>query len=380
MPKIVFVMPRCAHDHVRAVHKQARSLYEAGHEVVLVARNPAVVNYLGMEVVPADAPHESVMRPVLNLVSLYRQITRLFADVYIVNNPDTILLALLLRLSGRAVIYDTYEDFSRRPEIRELGPFWLRRTFAIAITACEKILARSTVCVLVTQPGQRTSLGGKTLYLPNAPLTTGPIVDQIDTLNRSTGRDTPSLVYIGSYAPTRGILRILNMIERLNHVRPCVLVLAGFSKDRVLVERMRAHSGWKYVEDHGHLSHAEALAVVRDCDVGLAVLDRVADYPTSSITKLYEYMQFGVPFIASDFPAWKIPERYGEAGVYVDPDDEEALDAAALSLINDASLRRDLGQSGKAYIYDEFNWENIAPEFVSLVEQAAKPDSRATHV
>ena len=104
--KIVFVMPRCRHDHVRGVHKQAWSLSRAGYDVVLVVHDPAADEYLGMKVVGADAPFESLLRPLLNLPALLHQARNLKGDLYVLRNPDTIPLAIALRLFGHKVIYD----------------------------------------------------------------------------------------------------------------------------------------------------------------------------------------------------------------------------------------------------------------------------------
>ncbi len=81
--RIVFVMPRCRHDHIRAVHKQAYSLRCAGYEVVLVVKEQIVDEYLGMRVVAARAKFESIIRPILNLPSLSRQVRELQGDVYV---------------------------------------------------------------------------------------------------------------------------------------------------------------------------------------------------------------------------------------------------------------------------------------------------------
>jgi len=77
---VVFVIPRCRHDNVRAVHKQARSLQQAGYELVLVVKESEVDEYLGKKVVRAVAPFVSVLRPILNFPALLRQLLKLRAS------------------------------------------------------------------------------------------------------------------------------------------------------------------------------------------------------------------------------------------------------------------------------------------------------------
>jgi len=79
------------------VHKQAWTLHREGYEVLLVVRQSELASYLGMQVITARARFRSVFRPILNLPGLFLQVWRLQGDVYILRNPDTIPLALLLR-------------------------------------------------------------------------------------------------------------------------------------------------------------------------------------------------------------------------------------------------------------------------------------------
>jgi glycosyltransferase involved in cell wall biosynthesis len=160
---------------------------------------------------------------------------------------------------------------------------------------------------------------------------------------------------------------MLDLIVRLNQHQLCVLDLLGKFEPEDLKVRAENHSGWQFVEYYGEVSHAAALARIKDADIGLAILDRVADFPTSSITKLFEYMQFGVPFVASDFPAWKVSTALGSPGLYVDPKSFDDVVAEGLRLTSDRLLRARMGQAGKYYVATEFNWERISEPFLQLV-------------
>lgn len=360
-------MPRCRHDNVRAVHKQARTVMQAGHEIVLVVKDADVDQYLGMRVIAAHAPFDSVLRPIMNLPVMLAQILKLQGDIYVLRNPDTIPLALLLGLLGRRVVYDTDEDFSKRPLIRDDLPKWSRPVVAWLITILERLLARTTDRVIVTQAQLPRKLGGRTLLQPNAPLTRGPVVKAAHAANISTQHDELSLIYVGGISQRRGIFSMLEMVERMNRHLACRLELLGWFQSEQLQAQATRHHGWRFVNFHGGVSHAEALAHIMRSDIGLAILEPVADYPTSSITKLFEYMQFGVPFIASDFPAWRVSTVLGPPGLYVNPNSADDLLAAGLRLASDRALCEQMGDAGKHYIASEFNWERTSQSFLQLV-------------
>ena len=369
--RVVFVMPRCRHDHVRAVHKQARSLHEAGHDVILVVKSSPVQHYLGMRVVPARAPFGSLLRPLLNLPALYCQVRRLDADVYIVRNPDTIPLALFLRLTGHNVIYDTHEDFSKRPLIHPWLPGWSRPLFARLITGFEKLLARVSGAVIVTQLQQVEGLGGRVVLQPNAPLLSGPIVQPVYESGLENVARKLSFVYVGEITRYRGIFSMLDMIYAVNSETDAQLDIVGWVTSPELLAQMEKHPGWRYVVFHGSLSHSETLQRIKESDIGLALLKPVADYPTTSVTKLFEYMQFGKPFLASNFNAWRVSTARGPAGLYVNPDAACDIAASAVRLARDATLRRKLGEAGRHFVESGFNWEQVSKPFVDLVARYA---------
>lgn len=368
-------MPRCRYDHVRAVHKQACSLSRAGHEVVLVTKNCGVNEYLGMRVVAAAGSSESLFRPVLNLPALYRQVRDLRGDICVLRNPDTIPLALLLRLFGHKVIYDTHEDFSKRPLIHPSLPRWTRGAAAWLITQLERLLARVTSGVIVTQSQQLEGLGGRAMLQPNAPLTAGPIVQPAIAASPTAGDAGLSFIYVGEITRYRGVFAMFDMIETVNRKLDARLELVGWVLSDQLREQMKQHPGWRFVNFHGAMSHADTLRQIRLSDVGVVVLKPVVDYPTTSVTKLYEYMQFGKPFIASDFAAWRIRAALGPAGLYVNPDSVNEISAAAIELATDPALRNRMGNAGKHYIETEFNWERTVKPFIDLVESQVTPRS-----
>lgn len=373
--RIVFVMPRCRHDDIRSVHKQAWSLSTAGYEVVLVVKEGLVDEYLGMRVVEAMAPFRTVFRPLLNLPALFRQVRELTGDVHVLRNPDTIPLAFALILTGHKVVYDTAEDFSRRPLIHPSLPNWARRSVARMITTLERILARVASGVVVTQVQQLATLGGCTMLLQNAPLTTGPIVDAARTTVVGKEKETLVFIYVGAITRKRGVLTMLSLIEQMNRECACRLDLVGWIFSPQLEREVRQHPAWRYVAFHGEATHAETLMHIQRSDIGLAILDRVADYPTSSITKIFEYMQFGLPIIASDFPAWRVSSSRGPPGYYVDPASLDDLVDAGRRLASDRALRERMGEVGRRHVEQDFNWELVSKPFNDLVASLVRRDA-----
>ncbi len=80
-----------------------------------------------------------------------------------------------------------------------------------------------------------------------------------------------------------------------------------------------------------------------------------------------EAMQCGTPVISSNVSS--LPEVVGEAGLLVNPQDEEAIAQAMLKLYRSTELRADLSQKGinRAAL---FSWQRCAQQTVNLYRQA----------
>jgi glycosyltransferase involved in cell wall biosynthesis len=365
----VVIMPRCRHDDVRVSHKFAWTLRQHGWKVTLLVAEAPEPSYLGMRVLKARAPFGTMIRPILNLPTLLRQALQLRADLYLACNPDTLAIGIALAALRRRVIYDSAEDFSRRPHIHSAVPGPLAAIVARTLEGGERLLGRLAVASCVTQE-QIRSRRARCLLLENAPLTDGPIVSEADRIFRTINRPECDLclVYAGLVTELRGLWRMLDLVDRLNRHRRTRLVLLGRFCPSELIGVAERHPAWRFVDYLGQVSHATSLAWIRSADLGLALLDPVADYPTSSITKLYEYMQYGTPFIASDFPAWRASIDDVCAGLFVDPADLDAMAAKVLALVKDPARLANMRQTGEEYIREHFNWRNVSRPFLELVE------------
>ncbi|AIE74134.1 MULTISPECIES: glycosyltransferase family 1 protein [unclassified Synechocystis] len=79
-----------------------------------------------------------------------------------------------------------------------------------------------------------------------------------------------------------------------------------------------------------------------------------------------EAMQCGTPVITSNTSS--LPEVVGDAGIMIDPNDQDQLSQAMLNLINSSTLRYELSQKGLIRA-KQFNWEKCAAQTVEIYHQ-----------
>lgn len=81
-----------------------------------------------------------------------------------------------------------------------------------------------------------------------------------------------------------------------------------------------------------------------------------------------EAMQCGTPVITSNTSSF--PEVVGDAGIMINPTDEDALCQAILTIIQDSQLRKTLSEKGRERA-KQFSWAKCAEETVKVYQIAA---------
>lgn len=305
----------------------------------------------------------------LKLPLLIWQVLRFRADIYHLHNPDTLPVALCLRLLGRKVVYDTHEDYSRRLQLRTWIPRLLRVPLGYLVSSFERCTSYFVNATLVTQEGQLTRFSSRTYLLRNAPDLPQSRLERIqlhaNKISRSEG--TFYIVYVGGLSKARGLFAMLNALAGLNrkgfNVR---LWLIGPDLEGC-IDRARAHHGWCHVEYLGLKPHDEALAYMMRADVGVAILSDTGDHRWARPSKLFEYMACGLPFVASDFQPWR-DFVSGKGGLWVRPDSAEELAHSLARLLTDEHARKQLGEQGMEFI-KRFNWSDESRVLLRVYKQ-----------
>jgi glycosyltransferase involved in cell wall biosynthesis len=112
--------------------------------------------------------------------------------------------------------------------------------------------------------------------------------------------------------------------------------------------------GWVSDEDLEGLYDAAALSVVASLNEGFGL-------------PVLESMQRGVPVASSN--AGALPEAGGDAAVYFDPSDTDAIAAAIKRLLGDPVLRSALAERGREWAAT-FTWERCAEDTLASLERA----------
>ncbi|GIX21922.1 MAG: glycosyl transferase family 1 [Gammaproteobacteria bacterium] len=221
-------------------------------------------------------------------------------------------------------------------------------------------------------------------YGVRTPMTVLPTGLQLDAFEGGDGArfcaahripaDRPLLVHIGRVAHEKNIPFLLDVLDRLRHRRPDVLlVIAGEGPARSDLERRARRMGlMPHLRFVGYLDRRGALL---DCYKAGDVFVFASRTETQGLV-LLEAMALGVPVVSTAHLGTRDILQPG-CGALVAEDDVEDFAAKVLRLLDDPDLRTRLGEAGRRWA-QRWSAEAQAERLHALYESLCRPAPHAT--
>jgi len=173
-------------------------------------------------------------------------------------------------------------------------------------------------------------------------------------------RATTDVVYMGNLEVVRGLLETIDAVAHLkNEGKRIRLRVIGRGRDEALVRARAASLGLTSddVEFLGYIaSHAEALRIVAESDVGLIPHRKNDSWDTTIPNKLFDYMAAGLPVVSSNAaPCARIVRETGSGRIFRSGDAIEL--ATAIEEAAQAETSATLGSAGRKAVQERYNWE-----------------------
>jgi glycosyltransferase involved in cell wall biosynthesis len=171
---------------------------------------------------------------------------------------------------------------------------------------------------------------------------------------------------IGQIEPRKNLPRLVRAFDAVAAGDPdLALVVAGpdgWDAENFAAARAAAHHGAR-IRHLGYVSDDDR----RDLLAGCTVFAYPSIYEGFGLPPL-EAMQAGVPVVAAR--AGSLPEVLGDAALYADPLDVDALAAALTRALADDTIRTELVACGRRRV-QRYQWPTAADEFAALYARVA---------
>jgi len=363
---------------VRIFVKQCRSLARSGIHVTMIAPGTLDEDEQVDDVTcrSINVPRHRLGRVVIGQLRVLAALLKTRATIYHYHDPELLPAALLLRMTGRTVIYDAHEELSTDVLDKPWIPGFLRPAVAKLAGAIEWTTGRFMNAVVVATPGiGKCYPSSKVALVRNYPPfdeISGFGDDSIKTSERE------GAVFVGLLNTIRGGYVLAEAMQRTQHEKSSLTVI-GAVDDPALREAFAPAVSLGSVSLAGWLARPEAMARLRRARVGILLYQPVQHHLISLPNKLFEYMAAGIPVIASDFPQWREILEEVECGVIVDPEDANAVAEAIDWLYSHPDEAEAMGQRGRQAVLDRFNWNSEFRTLLGLYQVLASRRPNTEH-
>lgn len=365
------------YTHDTRVEKEAATLRDGGYRVTVVAKAegdlPRIEMRDGIGIHRVARPSwPPFVRFFSHRRRLARVAQRLAPDIIHAHDTETLDVAATAAAAlGVPFVFDSHELWLERVR-RERSKmyWWLARRYYARIE--RRYVARAAGHITVSDPIARhleRAYGlPEVVVVANYPEAgRAPRRRELRTLPGASRipPDVPIILYVGNATIGRGVDELIAAMAR---VPAAHLVLLGAAEQEDAVRRVARRVG---VADRVHalprVPQDAVTAFAASATIGVSpILPSSLSYAYSLPNKLFQYMEAGLPIVASHFPHVREIIEGSGAGVTVDPADPSALAAAIVRLLNDPVAREETGRRARAAYEATYNWSTAAAVLLAL--------------
>jgi glycosyltransferase involved in cell wall biosynthesis len=340
--------------------KECVSLAKAGFDVSLVVQSEVSEDDCGVHIVGIPERTSRLQRIFLGPISAFNASLKTGATIFHLHDPELLPLALLYRILGKKVIFDSHEDVPRQIYSKTwLGPKWMRKIISALYGALEWffILFCSRVISVTPEITNRFPERKKVL------IRNYPILKLVEA--EKIPHPKLRAVYAGGLSEIRGICEVIRAIHGLDG--KLELWLLGPWSGEEYRKKCMNEAGWKYTTYFGNVRPEEVYKYYAQCDIGIALLFPEENYLRSLPIKTFEYMAAGLPVMMSNFPYWL--ENFKDGAIFVDPGNVVQIEDALTKLTTDHAYRSELAEKGKENVMRNFSWENESKTLIQTYKE-----------
>jgi glycosyltransferase involved in cell wall biosynthesis len=371
---------RLAVAHLTSVHKptdlrifqrECRSLAAAGYAVTLIAQGECDRELDGVSIKALPRPANRLQRMTRTLWQLYRQAVQSNAMLFHFHDPELIPAGLLLRLSGRKVIYDMHENVPHQilgGDDKRWIPRWLRRPVAWLFAVFERICAPCFSAVIAAN----TEIARHARHVNRRVVLIGnyPEAAEFRDFSAISARFTSGrIANFGGISYRTCSRQVVLSLALLPAALRATMLLAGSATDSALAAELEQLPGWSRVQCIGTQPRARILDELREAAMAVVLFSPAPNHYGVGSNRFYEALAAGLPVIVSNFPNWQaLIDRIG-CGIAVDPRDPAAIAAAIEHLLTHPEEAALMGARARQAFLNEFCWDSEERKLLALYRQ-----------
>ncbi len=300
--------------------------------------------------------------------------TRGFDAIHACNPPDLIFLVggFFKLFFGKKFLFDHHDI---NPELYE-AKFGRRDIFWRLMVWCERMTFKTASVSVATNESykaiaiERGGMDPERVHVVRS----GPKLDRLKILDPvpalKCSRDY-LVGYVGVMGKQEGIDYLLRAVRHIVHDLNRKDVHFGLVGGGTELEQLEAYSRELGVADFvtftGRVDDQALLEMLNTADICVNPDVANAMNDKSTMNKIMEYMALAKPIVQFDLTEGRYSA--GESSLYAEKNNPVDLAEKILELLADPQLRARMGESGRARVLNELEWEYEAPKLLRAYDQ-----------
>ena len=342
----------CVHDRydARIFYKIAKSLSDNGYDsYILCMDSKGNEERNGVKFISVNyKPKNRINRILKSWKKMANEALKIDAEIYQLHDPELLPLGKFLTKKHKKVIFDSHED-GRDIGIKKWIPTPFRRLVCKLYLSYEKkAIKRIAGCISVDKNivDRLANHNKNCVQITNYPFLPKKYNHSINGY----------ICYAGSpesYAQYEFISALENVTAKNKYY-----LITNLQDESI--QRCKNLKKWGDVVKSGYVTFEELTDIYQNTCLGMSLA--YPDIGTDNwngvvgVTKLFEFLAFGIPVICSSFNLWKdIVSKYN-CGIYANPYDVNEISQKLNELLNDPEKLKELGHNARIAAEQEFNW------------------------
>lgn len=260
---------------------------------------------------------------------VYKTAFKIQPDMVHIHDPELMPITLLIKLSAKCkIIYDAHEDLPLQIQRKPWIPKITKPLISVVTKHLLSLLMKPFDLIVTATPDIPTYNHKNTITIHNYPHKNG-------NFRVRTKTHYPLMLgYAGSLSDERGLTDMLNIASPSRK-----LLLAGSFINQTTENKAKNHPNWRHVDYRGYIDKNGINQLYTDSDIGLLLLQKGIGFEETLPTKLFEYMNAGIPTLCSNISKWEaIIDKFG-CGIATEVKNEQ-LEAAINQLEKRETYRK----------------------------------------
>lgn len=353
---------------IRIFHREAKTLVKLGYKVYIIATHDKEEIIEGVHIIPLPKREGRFYRFFIKDWSILFKSIRVNAILYHFNSPDLILIGLILKLIGKKVIYDVYENVC----LDILSKEWIfppiRKVISLIIKFIEWFSLHFFDTIIVAgkdiqfQPHFR-KFHNKIILIRNFPTIT---FSGIEIFPKP--KDKIRFIYTGGISSIRGIMEIIEAYKSLGCKNSELILLGNFSNVDFKNKIMNKIDNFVNIKYVSAISYKKMFDLLKKCHVGLICFKPALNHINALSgrnNKIYEYMMAGLAIIGSNFESWNNFILGNKIGITVNPCDISEISKAMKFFIDNPKKLKIMEENAKK-ISIKYSWKLESHKLIDL--------------